>query len=398
MSDELVSIVVAVYNNREDLDRCIQSILKQTYSNLEVILVSDHPTDGSEEICKQYAALDSRIKLIIHEQNQGTKRGWQDGVQAATGKYVGFVDADDFIDEDFYQNLMACKADFDLVCTKSWWREEEGKETRKAYDILESGAYVTQEDMDFIVDHLIGMASVGGKEHIQPGLYGHPGPKLYKTAIMRGVLETIQEAIQTSIDVAMVALYVLRCKSVFIADICGYHLQIRSNSNTHAATIDKVALNAREFYHALAPHFMAHPRHDVLMFRLQQKVANLLNRAPTRMKYPPELQNKTLVFPFINQLDNKRIALCGAGRVGQNYWLQIQKFHMCQVGVWVDRKWEYYRREGRDVSAMEQLLHTEYDYVVIAVFHEELADEIRKDLLNMGIEAGKILWKAPLVF
>ncbi|MCI8422165.1 MAG: glycosyltransferase [Lawsonibacter sp.] len=397
MTDELVSIVVAVYNNREDLDRCIQSILKQTYSNLEVILVSDHPTDGSEEICKQYAALDSRVQLIIHEQNQGVKRGWQDGVQAANGKYVGFVDADDYIDPDLYEKLMSCKEDFDLITTR-WWREEKGK-TRKGYDILALGAYTTQEDMDFLLEHMMGVAAPDGSgEHIHPGFFGHPGIKLYKTEMLCDILENIQGSITSSIDVAMTSLYLLRCKSVLITDICGYHYQIHGNSNTHASTIDKITLNVREFYHALAPHFMAHPRHDILMLQLQQKVANLLNRGPIRMKYPPELQNKTLVFPLINRLDNKRIALCGAGRVGQNYWLQIQKFHMCQVGVWVDRKWEYYRREGRDVSAMEQLLHTEYDYVVIAVFHEELADEIRKDLLTMGIEAGKILWKAPLVF
>ena len=102
---ELISIVVPIYNVSEYLPECIESILNQTYSDIEVILVNDGSTDGSGAICEAYAKKDSRIKVIT-QKNCGLTVTRRNGVMSAEGRYIGFVDGDDWIEPDMYECLM----------------------------------------------------------------------------------------------------------------------------------------------------------------------------------------------------------------------------------------------------------------------------------------------------
>jgi len=101
---ELITIIVPVYNVEQYLDRCIESIVNQTYSNLEIILVNDGSTDGSSEICSKYQKSDDRI-IVINKNNSGLSSARNAGLNIAKGKYVGFVDGDDYISEVMYENL-----------------------------------------------------------------------------------------------------------------------------------------------------------------------------------------------------------------------------------------------------------------------------------------------------
>lgn len=101
---EIISVVIPVYNVKPYLDRCIQAVCSQTYRSLEIILVDDGATDGSGEICDAYAEKDDRIK-VLHQKNTGTSGARNAGLKAATGTYVGFLDADDWPEKDQYEQL-----------------------------------------------------------------------------------------------------------------------------------------------------------------------------------------------------------------------------------------------------------------------------------------------------
>ena len=90
MEEKLVSVIVAVYNIEEYLPRCIESIMHQTYRKLEIILVDDGSTDGSGDICDEYAGKDDRI-LVIHKKNGGLSDARNAGLERASGDYIGFV-------------------------------------------------------------------------------------------------------------------------------------------------------------------------------------------------------------------------------------------------------------------------------------------------------------------
>lgn len=101
-----VSIVVPVYNVEKYLTRCIDSILKQTFKNFELILVNDGSTDNSLNICKEYLIKDKRIKLIS-QTNKGLSTARNTGIKRAIGKYICFIDSDDFVEKDYVRLLLS---------------------------------------------------------------------------------------------------------------------------------------------------------------------------------------------------------------------------------------------------------------------------------------------------
>lgn len=102
----LISVVVPIYGVEKYLPKCIESIMHQTYHNLEIILVDDESPDGCGEICDRYQAMDPRIK-VIHQKNRGLSGARNAGINLATGDYIGFVDSDDYISEQMYETLLS---------------------------------------------------------------------------------------------------------------------------------------------------------------------------------------------------------------------------------------------------------------------------------------------------
>ena len=117
MMQEKISIIVPVYNVEAYLERCVESILKQTYTNLEILLVNDGSTDKSGELCDKLALRDHRIR-VIHKENGGLSDARNRGIDEASSNLIGFIDSDDYIDEDMYETLyrqmVASKADLSM--------------------------------------------------------------------------------------------------------------------------------------------------------------------------------------------------------------------------------------------------------------------------------------------
>ena len=106
MQKPLVTVIVPVYNiEKEYLSRCVQSIMKQTYQDLEILLVDDGSTDGSGNVCEAFAKEDGRIR-VFHKENGGSSSARNLGIDNAKGAYLGFVDSDDYIDENMYELLV----------------------------------------------------------------------------------------------------------------------------------------------------------------------------------------------------------------------------------------------------------------------------------------------------
>ena len=104
MEELKISVIVPVYNTLHCLERCVDSISRQTYKNLEIILVDDGSTDGTGQLCDILAKRDERIR-VYHKENGGASSARNLGLQKAAGDYVGFVDSDDYIDADVYQKM-----------------------------------------------------------------------------------------------------------------------------------------------------------------------------------------------------------------------------------------------------------------------------------------------------
>lgn len=125
--EDLISVIIPVYNTSDTLDKCMQSVINQTYSNLEIILVESASTDNSGEICDQYEQLDNRVKVIHQTERKGLSNARNTGLEYATGAYVGFVDSDDWITLDMYEILLNSlkQKNADIACGQVYRTETE---------------------------------------------------------------------------------------------------------------------------------------------------------------------------------------------------------------------------------------------------------------------------------
>ena len=116
--NSLVSIVVPVYNVKQYLKRCVESLINQTYKNIQIVLVDDGSTDGSSELCDRLSKVDKRIE-VIHKKNGGLSDTRNHGIKKIKGKYVYFLDSDDFIEKDAIEIMLfeIIDKNLDIVCT-----------------------------------------------------------------------------------------------------------------------------------------------------------------------------------------------------------------------------------------------------------------------------------------
>lgn len=124
--EKLISIIVPIFRVQKYLNKCVDSILNQSYSNIEVILVDDGSDDNCPQICDQYKKCDDRV-VVIHKQNGGLSSARNAGLNIARGEYVGFIDSDDYIDENMfkilYRNMILAQADISICGFFQWGRD-----------------------------------------------------------------------------------------------------------------------------------------------------------------------------------------------------------------------------------------------------------------------------------
>lgn len=126
--NKLISVIVPVYNIETVVERCIKSIVEQSYKNLEIILVDDGSTDNSANICDEWGKKDSRIK-VVHKINGGLSDARNSGLDVASGEYISFIDGDDFIDKDMYKNMIYYIIKYDCdICICGMCKTENGQE------------------------------------------------------------------------------------------------------------------------------------------------------------------------------------------------------------------------------------------------------------------------------
>ncbi len=152
--NELISVIIPVYNVESYLSRCMDSVISQTYGNLELILIDDGSTDRSGEICEEYAKKDARIK-VIHQENRGVCGARNAGMEIAQGAYIGFVDPDDWCAPDMFAYLLdgARKNQADIACCR-YYRVIPQKTTSSRCDGVDA-VLTPEEATEELVNHFV---------------------------------------------------------------------------------------------------------------------------------------------------------------------------------------------------------------------------------------------------
>ena len=191
----LISIIIPVYNTASYLRECVDSVLNQTYENLEILLIDDGSTDDSGRICDEYASQDSRI-VVRHKENRGLAHTRNMGMAMARGEYIMFVDSDDWIDGDMCSAMMAARAEYKVQAVMcSYVREYPGRSLPK-----------TVSPVDLVFDNrtlLRRLCGLEGEELRHPenlDNYNMMCGKIYPASALKGICVTDNKLIGPSED------------------------------------------------------------------------------------------------------------------------------------------------------------------------------------------------------
>ena len=220
MDEKLVSVIIPAYNIEDYIGRCLDSIISQTYKNLEIIVVDDGSRDHTGEILDNYAKKDRRIK-VIHKENGGVSSARNKGIEAAEGDYIGFIDGDDLIESEMYKTLV------DLL------EEENADISHCGYQMVfpDRVDYYHNTGKKKIQTTEEGLKDLLSGEMIEPGLVN----KLYKKELIKNC--RLDETVKINEDLLMnYQLFKLSQKSVYY-DITPYSYMIRSSSATGANSL-----------------------------------------------------------------------------------------------------------------------------------------------------------------
>lgn len=388
----LVSVIIPVYNVKEYLPECVESVRKQTLSNLEIILVDDGSTDGSAELCDEYARQDKRIRAL-HQKNGGSTRARNAGLLASTGAYVGFVDSDDWIEPQMYEALLtSCLENrADIAVSLKYCNHE--KSQYKEECALPAGLYEKGEESGKALVRNLIYAEDYGKRGVSPNLYD----KLFRRGLLQKWQLSVDERIRYGEDDVCVYACLLDAERVIFLDQAFYHYRARAGSLCHSSDASYFE-QITWFYRQLRERFTAHPLADVLMEQLNRYMLEFVLRGVNKQfGFGYGVVTPFYLPPYgeIAKRSLRRIALYGAGNVGQDYFRAFALWGNVAVAVWVDRQWEDCREQGLPVQPVADLLQAEYDAVLIAVEKRGLAEQIRADLVGYGVAGEKILFAEP---
>lgn len=219
-----ISVIVPVYNAEKYLSRCIDSILNQTYKNFELILINDGSNDKSIDILKNYEKKDSRIK-VIDNFNNGVSKTRNLGVCLATGEYIQFIDSDDFIDKNMFEDTIKMMTDekSDLILTGLFLDIESKNSVDTSIQTFENHVSRDKEDIAINVIRRLNGTYVNS-----------PVNKLYKREIIIKNNITMKENIDLGEDLVFNLEYLRYCNSVIFSDKCYYHYCMKSEDNLTA--------------------------------------------------------------------------------------------------------------------------------------------------------------------
>jgi len=240
-----ISVIVPVYNVEDLLPRCIESIIGQTKKSLEIILVDDGATDNSGAVCDEYAKKDERIR-VIHKPNGGLTSAWKAGAEIATGRYLGFVDSDDWIEVDMYKRMWesACKYNSDVVvCGLVFDYEDTSIPKRNEISNFEK-EYYNRKELEELFPTLINDGRFFGRK-LQPARV----TKLYRKELVDENMILCKEDVTVGEDMQLTLPVLMDAKSMSVVkDFYPYHYWFNQKSMTgkyDPKYLDKIKIMAK---------------------------------------------------------------------------------------------------------------------------------------------------------
>ncbi len=380
-SESLVSIVVPIFNIEDYIEQCIESIINQDYSNLEIILVNDGSTDSSGSLCDKYSTIDKRVK-VIHKQNGGLVSARKAGTNLASGQYLSFVDGDDWIKSNHISNLV--KSAIENSCDISISGHERyflGKVSVVTNNI-EQGIY----NRDDIERKIIPKFLYNGN-FFQHGISTYVWNKLFLTGRVKELISSIDNQIVMAEDSCLTYPYILDSQRIAISTEATYVYRQRADSIVKS--VPNIQLEYQRLslaFKHLNQAFTGYPKE----FELKTQLRNYFYSLLVIRSGATFINQEKSYIPFSNFTKKGNLIIYSTGAFGQQIYRSFLKFKSMNILGWLDEDYDESKKEGLNLIKEEKLQEIEFDNILIASIDPDFMKNSVDKMLALGIPMHKI--------
>ena len=371
-----ISIIIPVYNVENYLARCIESVLGQSFGDLEIIIVDDGSTDTSSAICDRYATEDKRVKVIHKKRNEGLVAARKTGIMAATSKFIGYVDGDDWIEPDMYDELyrIITGEDADIAVCSRYNDSIYGKV--QIQQGIPEGVY----DRNGIRERIFPRMIVG-EGFFEWGLSPAVWDKLYRREFATVRQMKVDDSIMMGEDAALTYPLMLDIKRITITHRCLYHYRQVEDSmvRTSADTNPNAERERFRKLYSYVKHELdiCGEEHDLSAQWLKYVLFLMTPRSDVLYR---GLENLEYLFPYPEIRRGEKVLVYCAGLYGQRLYRYLKNTGFCECVALADKKADFLRKNGFEVISPDEISGVDYDAIAVAASYERARSSIIRDL------------------
>ncbi len=382
-----ISIIIPIYNTRPYIKECIESVVNQSYRNLEIILVDDGSTDGCAEICDEYARTDARVR-VIHKPNGGLVSARKLGITICTGEYIAPIDSDDYVSNNMIEQMVNAVKLYNAEIVQCGVRYHYSTGEFVDFDEpLENGLY-NLENINSDAHKCLFWDFTRSKRGIRSNMWSC----LFKKDLIYKYQMLVPDDLTNGEDDACFYPTFLNAKSYYLIDkpLYNHFFRMGSMSSTEGSftlkqmtQIDELIRPCLGIYMTDSKLYLGYKRY--LLFRIEIVMRNNYKIGLTsNYRFPSD------VVPY-----NSKVVVYGAGKIGQSFVAQNESVHWFDMVAWVDS----YREDtifGKRIEKPDVIRSISYDFILIAIDKRKYA-EVREHLIEIGYAEKILLWKEPVV-
>ena len=385
--DVEISVIIPAYNIEAYIEKCVDSVLNQSFQYYEIIIIDDGSCDGTAKICDDYEKYNDNIR-VLHQNNLGVVRARKEGLKVAKGKYISFVDGDDWIEQDTLQKMYTSMLEKEVdIVAAGYIRDYQGTQS-----IVLNGI---EENLYQVCDEIFLESAFYSKKNSRNGLDPSLCSKLLRRDILLKCMDEMDESIHYAEDLLLLWQYLMKAKNIYVLSASYYHYMQHEGSCMHTydpnfyEQINKVYIKLKQLF-----------EENKLWETLKVPLGSWFFKQiliGLNGKFDFGFSCNIPEYYFDNSQFDKttKIILYGAGRVGKGYHTYICNTKCVELVAWVDKNSENDEMRDLGVIMPERIHHLSYDYILIATLYENQAIEIKKKLVEQGIIEKKILWLRP---
>lgn len=375
-----ISIIIPAYNAEKYIRDCMNSVLNQTFKNIEIICIDDGSTDSTGKILDEYSLKDSRI-TVIHQENRGQTKGRKVGIEKAIGKYIAFVDSDDWLDSHMYEEMYCLAEEYNVEAVCCGYYSVQGKTRVKVFNDMKSGLY----GKDSIYQYLFDCNKATRKINWSYWTYLFNKNSIYE------YIMNIDDEIKQGEDIVGVWSFLINAKSIYVINAPFYFYRVTGGTSSRKEN-DNFLFHINRVYLSLKKQFQKNEHAEYLIHMLKHMLYDLTISGSCFFGERKDF----FLFPYERIPANSNVVLYGAGMVGKSYYRQLKNNHFCNLVAWVDRAFENISSELYCIENPAKIKEIEFDYLLIALVNYGAIDAIVDEIIALyDIPRDKIITSPP---